>query len=728
MYTEAKAGDLLGILRRALPMITAITFAGTLLICVGPVLMPPQYTAKSEILIEPQGLIATQGSVVELPADEAAIQTEIAALTSPDLLQRMLESLPSDQAFKAAAKAALDGPDWIGGDLWRRVSRWAPRSWFTATGEPGPIIVRQLLRHLRVSQETVSHVIAVNVTSISTEEAAAVANHLTHLYVESQAEQKRGSTDRTLAWLAVRVPELNSKVKRLDAAVQSYRVEHNLAGSNPAAVSDGQIDDLNRKLAAAESESATLNARLDILHDLQQHSASLGSLVSYLNTPTLTKLRDRELTLRQNQAVGDNNFVAGSPIMSKLRSELAEVRLQMSQEVARAAADLNRDVQVATAQKQSVKQRLAAIQTATADTSLGELEREAASTRHLYENMLLRQEQLREQRESLSPGVRILSLAQPPIRPSSINPILFIPPAMVLSFILASVLALVRAQSDSSLRSEHEVSELLGIPCIGLVPELGRLRGSRPHQHLLKQRFSPYAEAIRSVVTALQISSANRAQKVLLFSSSVPAEGKTTLAVSVATYLAMLGRRVVVVDLDFRRPSLLRELDGRSDSGLLDVLHQRCSISASVQRVPGLPLEFLPAPQGIQIEPLSLFSSAEISRFIRDLRNHYDYVVIDSAPLLAVAEARLLMLLADKVLFVVRWGKTRREIVRNALKLMPKSALESDTIGNRVSAVVSRVNLKRHARYNYGDSGECLMDYRDYFSPPAKILSLDKPA
>jgi succinoglycan biosynthesis transport protein ExoP len=723
MQTEAKVGDLLRDLRRSYLMIATTMVVGTILICAGPALIPPRYTAKSQILVEPQGLMAPQGSVIELPADEAAMQTEVAALTSPGLLQRMLDGLSTDPAFQTATTVASGKTESFEDKMWGYLTGWAPRAWFTATGEPGPVSIRQLLRHLQVSQETGSHVIVVSVTSISAEEAAAIANRLTRLYVEGQDQQKRASTDRTLVWLAGRVPELKDEVRRLDASVQAYRVAHNLADANPKGISDGQIDDLNRQLAAGETEVAVARARADIVNKLLRANGGAGAVAGYVNSPSLSKLHERELALLQILAASDHVYAAGSSLMNKVRGELTEVRQQLTQEADRAVADLDHDVQIATARVQSIRQRLIAVRSDRTDVSLADLERDAASSHRLYENLLLRQEQLKEQRESLSPGVRILSVAQPPIRPSSISPILFAPPAAILSFIFASFLAIGKAHNDRTLRSEREVREVLGLSCLGLVPQVRRLRGTRPHHYLLSQRFSPYAEAIKSLVAALHVSKQERDPKVLLFSSSVPAEGKTTLAVSVAVYLATLGRRVVIVDLDFRRPAIVRELGGKVNRSLLDLLNQGGPIADAVQRVNGLPLDFLVAPRGIPNEPLSLFASDNMARLIQRLRSQYDHVVIDSAPLLAIAEARLLVSLADKTLFVVEWGKTRREVALNALNLLPAGLLDGQGTQQGVSAVVSRVNLKKHARYNYGDSGQCLIEYGSYFSDTGKAPS-----
>jgi polysaccharide biosynthesis transport protein len=723
MPTEVKVGDELRLLQRAFRMIATVTVVGTALICIGPLLTPPKYTAKSQILIEPQGLMASQGSVIELPADEAAMQTEITALTSPDILQRVLDTLPADPAFVASRAVPVGLTDSFGADVWKRLSSWAPRDWFTATGEPGPLNIRQLLRHLQVAQEKGSHVVGVSITSVSPTEAAAVANRLTRLYVESQEQQKRASTDRTLSWIGTRLPELRDDVRRLDAEVQTYRINNNVGGNNPTAVNDQQINDLERQLGSAEVDFVTVKTRADIVRKLQSQGSAPMTLAPYIRSAALPKLQERELALGEAIAAAESAYLSGSSSMSRLKAQLAETRQQMQQEATRAAGDLTHELEIAMARVVSIRHQLSLINKAGADVSLAELERAASSTHHLYENLLLRQEQLREQRESLSPGVRVLSLAQAPIHTSSINPFLFMPPAAILSCIIACFVVFAKAHMDRTLRSEREVSEVLGIPCVGLVPEIRRLRGARPHQHMLAQRFSPYAEAIRSVVAGLQISLPGRASKVLLFSSSVPAEGKTTLAVSVAISLATLGRRVVLLDLDFRRPAVVRELGGKASERFPSLPRVDRPAADCIQTMSGLPLDFFVPPRTAGADPMSLVASGDMASLLQRLRNEYDYVIIDSAPLLAIAEARLLASMADKIVFVVKWGRTRREVARNALGLLPHAVLGDDDARSRVAAGVARVNLKKHARYGYGDSGECLVDYGSYFSGSNKALS-----
>src|SRR5579862_7617844 len=188
------------------------------------------------------------------------------------------------------------------------------------------------------------------------------------------------------------------------------------------------------------------------------------------------------------------------------------------------------------------------------------LESEAAASRQAYAGILQWQKDIRDQQEIATPDVRILSLASPPDRPSSTNPIWFIPPMLIACLVLASLLAVVLERLDQGLHNEQDVTDALGLPCIGLVPQLPRSFADRPSSYLLSNPFTPYTEAIRSAVATLHLAEVHPRPRTVLVSSSVPGEGKTTMAVSLAVYAALLGRRVLLVDFDGRHPSALRVL------------------------------------------------------------------------------------------------------------------------------------------------------------------------
>jgi uncharacterized protein involved in exopolysaccharide biosynthesis len=622
---EFQFHQLIDILRRRKGLIFTVTLAGTILAVAAGLLIPPKYTAKALVLVEPQQAseIAEKAAAVR-PVDEAGvIDTHVTALASNAHLQLVQNSLAEDPDFKTGDPAT---------------------PWPLATAG-GPPSLYEFERRLKVNRELRSRVIAVEFTSTSPKKAAAVANQVVRLYMDQEDARKQADLNREMAWFNGRLAELKTDVERAEAEMRQYRIAHAIPKSPRTDMIDQQLAALNSQLGLAKSDQAGRRGR-------QGGDAAPGA-----NDGERIRAIQRRLAIVQgaSEAAGE----AGAPLL--------------------------------------------------------ELARQAAASGELYDNLLRRQNEIRERRDMAAPEVRLLSAAVAPSRPSSPAPILFILPAAVFAAISGCFLAVILERLDRGLRSAGEISEALGIPCIGLVPALRRMGRKRPHDFLRMQPFAAYTEAIRSVVvTALQLGAPSGGPKVILVSSSVPNEGKTTLAVSFAVYAALLRPRVLLIDFDFRHSATLRELGGKPEKAVIEAGDPDQPFAAAIQRIPDLSLDYLPLCRSA-VDPLGLFAGEEVRRLLDRLREDYDCVVIDSPPLLAVAEARLLALVADKVLFAVRWGGTRREVAQSALNLLrAQGSMERGQ--NFIGAVVTQVNLKKHALYRYGDTGEFSVKYKKYFS------------
>jgi uncharacterized protein involved in exopolysaccharide biosynthesis/Mrp family chromosome partitioning ATPase len=601
--------QLMGILYRRMGLVLGVAALGTCLAGAVGLLIPPKYTAKAQIVVEPQGNQMNGQSTPAPLADEAAIDTQVTMLNSHANLQRVVDSLAKNPEFlalssrKPGADTGAPTPD--AGDTNRVSSTDTADKPATPAGKHvQPPTFDDLERYLRVSQERTSRVIGVSYTSTDPAIAAAIANRIVQLFVEGQSEQKREVTNRELARLDERIAELKKEVEQAGAAVQRT---------------------VQQRLTTAQSNP--------------------------------TEERDADIRLR-------------------------------------------------------------------------ELEREGSARDQLYTNLVRRQKELRYQQEIVGSDVRIMSLASPPDRPSSPSPLLFILPAFVLFSMGGCLLAVAAERLDRGLRSEQEVVEALGLPCLGLVSQLSRTARIRPHKYLLRHPYSAYTEAIRSVVAGLRLTTPHEASKIILTSSSVPSEGKTTLAVSLAVYVAQIRRRVLLVDLDFRHPTVQRALRTRAKRGVVDLLLHDLPPADVIQRVPHLGLDYLPMTR-CPVDPVALFAGDQLSRLLHQLRESYDCVIVDGPPLLGVTESRLLAAMADKVLFVIKWGSTRRETAQNAANVLRSSGCLDE---NRVqpSTVLTQVDLREHARYRYGDVGEHFVKYEKYYSNSAGYwrpkLSLPKPA
>jgi polysaccharide biosynthesis transport protein len=402
------------------------------------------------------------------------------------------------------------------------------------------------------------------------------------------------------------------------------------------------------------------------------------------------------------------NRIADLHIAGGVDEKRAQIRQELSRLDSR-AADLKKIMEQAAAALQSA----AAHPSPGGDALLAEIRRKATAAGQAYAGVLQRQAQLRVQEESVTPEAHVLSRAAPPDRPSSPSPILFIFPALIASAVCGSLLAVLRDRLDRRLRSEQDVTELLGLTCIGLLPRLRVSLWTPPHVSLLRKPFSPYAEAIRSSAARLQLGATTPRSTTVLISSSVPGEGKTTVAMSLAVYTARLGRRTLLVDTDFRRLSVLRKRHASHDEAVDEL--PPAAAAQLIRPIPDLGFDYLPVPRS-SIDPLQFFWGSDLKHFLQGVREKYECILIDGPPLLGATEAWLLRKMADKVLFLVKWESTRQEVAQNAINLLRKSGEPGiDATGGEIVAMVTQVDLRKHARYGYGDTVEALVKYKEYY-------------
>jgi succinoglycan biosynthesis transport protein ExoP len=348
-----------------------------------------------------------------------------------------------------------------------------------------------------------------------------------------------------------------------------------------------------------------------------------------------------------------------------------------------------------------------------AEQRLQQLESEAVTRNQLYRTLQRRQQGIRDQRETVTPGASILSLAATPDRPSSANPILFIPPAVILFLICGSLLSVLLERLDRGLRSEREINEVLGVPCVGLVPQVAETdQTTLLRQCVSATPFTAYAEALRSIAAAMQ--SPWRQPKVVLITSSLPGEGKSTLAVSLSACLALLRQRVLLIDFDLRPASIPRAIEGGARRAVVDLPPNDASPADAIQPVPELGIDYLPVNR-LSTYPPMRFAAVELPSLLHKLRDSYDCVMIKAPPVLGSSETRLLANLANEILFVVKWGSTKREFAQSALSLLRNNAAVAMAPQlQSVSAVITQVDLGKHAGYGYGDVCEYFSMQKSY--------------
>ncbi len=283
----------------------------------------------------------------------------------------------------------------------------------------------------------------------------------------------------------------------------------------------------------------------------------------------------------------------------------------------------------------------------------------------------------------------------------------------LVSALLAGSLAVFGLEGlDNTFRSSEQIEDLVGLPTLGLVPAIVGLdkRNGSPQDYVLDNPNSPFGEALRSLRTAMLLTSMGSPPKTILVTSSIPSEGKTSIAMCLARIHARSGRRTLIIDCDVRRPRL-HELTGvANQSGLSDVLLQHRELNEVVLLDERSGAYFVTAGGPVP-DPAALLASERMRRLLKEVASRFDLVIIDSPPVLSVSDARVLSQMTDKTVFLVHWGSTRRHDVMMGVKQLIEAG--ADVAG----LVLSRVNVRKHARYGYRDSGYYYDDkYTKYYN------------
>ena len=426
-----------------------------------------------------------------------------------------------------------------------------------------------------------------------------------------------------------------------------------------------------------------------------------------LASPLIARLRERETDVARRAAEMATELGPRHPKMINIRAELADLRTRLEAEVEKIVRGLSNELEVAQIRERTLEDNLKRLEAEAADVNTAQgrlrvLEREAAANRTLFDTFLARWKETGRQDEIQHPDARILSYADVPRRPSSPKKVRIVGVALVFSVVLGVLLVFLVEQLDSGFRSAEQIESMAGVGTLALIPLLTRrrLKGHLPIGYVLDKPASSYAESLRTLYTGVLLSAVDAGAKSILITSSLPGEGKTTLAVAMTRLLARGGRRVLLVDADLRRSGVARILDLPNEIGLVQLLGPRGeTLEHAVQHDPGSGLHVLTTGRGSVPSPSDLFESARMKALLESLRDTYDLVVIDSPPLHVVSDARVLARLADTTVFLVRWAKTRREVALLGLRQIVEAG------ANLAGVVLSMVNVRKHARYGYADSG-----------------------
>ncbi len=665
---------LFDILRRRRRLIGWIVLGGMIGAAGLALFLPVRYTAKAQVIVE--GTQVPPGSA-ETGPDQASIQTQVTALSSHDLLAGVVVQLAADPAFRAIQYS------------------WAGSIPVLAVTSNRMLAVHRLKKHLHVFQERGSDVVSIAYTSRDPVAAATIANKIAAYYLATGDDQSRLAMNQALTALAAKLAELRSESASRDAAVAAYQASHGVHayGSN---ITDHEVADLNAQLSRAQAELAARRTRYSALSALRGPRGDWSRLLSGAGTQGLVDLHEQAAAVLQGRQTSiffspDAAAAAGG----QAAPALMPLRDKVERELDRALLKLSNDERVAVAQVDAIERRLGAVQRASHDVRLHGLVVAAVGARQRYDRLLQRRNQLLERADDVNAPARLLSWAHIPLRPSSLNPLLFTAPALVAFLVLGGLAALWRDHAEQGIYSDADVESALGVRCAGSV----LMSPCIPGGETARTSFAGALQELRGIMVSLRlIGQGRKSAQVVLVTSATSDEGKTTLVRMLATCEAATGARVLLLDCDERAGAGVVPL--AAPRSVVERKGTRYARTRShdaelipVRRAVGL--DYLRIRQGPAAEPSPLFSIEQMSALLQGYRSDYDLILIDGAAVLSNAEVRLLAAVADQILVAVRWGATRRDNARTALTLLRGCGPDGTETAATISVAIIRLDPKR---------------------------------
>jgi polysaccharide biosynthesis transport protein len=721
----------------------------------------PRYAAHVILVIDthkPQFLQSDPQAGV-LPVDSATVETQIEILNSDNIALSVINDLHlnEDPEF-ISANSFLDtiGYLWVG-----VVDGITPSNRAGRGPSADYVVMRRALRtfqeRLSVKRIGLTYAIQIDFESLKPDRAAQIANAIADAYVVDALDAKYQVTRRAAVWLQDRLADLREQSSQAERAVVAYKAKNNIVDTGGALMNEQQLAELNSDLIQARAATAEAKARYDRVQeilapgDLDPDAANAATVADTLHNDVITKLREQYLEIEARESLWAAKYGTNHLAVVNLRNQMGELRRSIYEELKRTAATYQSDYEIAKKREDSIQKSLGQIVTESqttneAQVTLHNLQSNAQTYRAVYDNFLQRYMESVQQQSFPISDSRVISKATSPLFKSSPKPLLVLTIAALGGLIFGAGIGVLRDIADRVFRTTTQVRENLQVDCIAVVPAVqggaksnasaagpavklasgpagkpSRTR-SRRSSRLAAQAaaksgpqtivrdasvgwtvadspLSRFTESIRAIKIAIDLARADNSNSIIGIASSLPSEGKSTIAMSLAQLIAHSGGRAILVDCDLRKPALSRTLAPDATAGFIEVVANKVKFEDALWVEPTTGLAFLPTVLPSRLVHTSEVLASDATRKLFErLREAYDYVIVDLSPLAPVVDVRVMTPMIDSFIYVVEWGRTKIDIVEHAL------STTRGVYDNLLGVVLNKVDMNALGRHE-GDQG-----------------------
>src|SRR5262245_28080380 len=675
------------------------------------------YTATTQVLLEPQRAKLPGSEIIaDVSLDLAMIESQTAIIRSSEFLRRVVEKerLVSDQEFGSGAPQGASlvanagpakAPDQTGS---------TPRARDEPAVSPSVLAATEALKGaVTVSAgQGQGYVLAITVTSADPARAAKLANAIANMYLVDKLDTRFEAAQRASTWLSDRLAELRNQLRASEEAVAEFRAAHGIYQSRGnVTLNQQQLSELSAKLVEARADAAQKKARVDLLLSIEEKGGNLQNLPDISNAGSLPSLRSQATTLSQQEADLLARYGAPHPLVVNVRAQQRDVERAIAAEVRRLAASVKNEYELAQSRVASFEQSLqqATGQVNVDDTTairLRELERAVTVNKSLFEDFLQRAKITQEQSTFEAREARIITRALPPGSPSYPNKTKYMSAFVIIGLLVGIGGALAKEMLNAGFTTPKQVEEVLGLPLLTSVSQMevrdltvdGKIVPI-PLYPIVKP-LSRFSESMRALRGGIQMTDVDHPPRVIQVTSTVPDEGKTTIALSFAASAANSGHRVLFIDADLRHPSATRFLGLQKEPGLVDLLLGQVTQDEVIRFQANAGYWTLSAGDKTQ-NPPDLLGSDRMRSIVGACREAFDLVILDTPPAGPVIDPVIVSQLSDTIVLVVRWASTAREMIESCAKQLSVHRKIAGVVFNRVNDHEAKKYGKYASSYYY---------------------------
>ncbi len=719
--------------RLMIAALIAATLAGTYLVSR---LMTPLYEAEAGIMFNPRELTwvgATTQPGALPPSEETARKNEVAIVRSRILAEAVVDRLGLEQLPEF--NSTLRPPSWpramaasLHATLDEALGGWAKPVLAALPGAPasaGPPlspwhirdeVINAFQRRLETTASDASRVIGIRFYSEDAGRAALIANTVAEHFIAQKRDQEVNAAATLARSLTQEIADLNGNIRDDERRLEEMRIALGLhSDSNIRALAD-RMAELNRQLIGATAER--LRAEAQFAEAQSARNSGPESAARVLDSPLIHRLQEAAALASARAGQLATRYNDSHPALVAARTELRDLRARVAEEVGKIQASRLNAVAIAKANEAGLRQQVDLLKEQMAKANASEvdarvMEREVEAKRILLPQLASRLNNANAQIDYLKlhgPDTQVISRAVVARFPSSPPTLAMMATAFVLAVSGGGILAVMLERADHTIQSLSQIRRMTAVRVIGALPMVkgGRWRRRSPAAHVVEQSDPLFLEHLRAIALRAGVAGGSPS-KVLLFTSSVSDEGKSSAASSLARMLALSGRKTVIVDADLRAPTVHRVFRLDRGPGLAEYVVEGRNLGEILQTDPESGAEVITAGDNLA-SPADILESPRLQELVGDLAVLYDTVIIDSPPVLAAYDANLLARLADKTLMMVRWRSTQCSTFLTALQRLSDDRVPIDGI------VLSQVDGDKYRLFGYADSDMFSAGFRKYYT------------